>query len=117
LEMINLLNILEIGVTTGVISLTLTKSKLFSPVRNWIRYRSPWWGELVSCPYCASHWVGGLLTLTLRPAGPLAWLSASAMAILIAALTSAVIFRAISTISPSQPESQPELEDLYAEST
>ncbi len=115
MEMINLLQTVEIGITTGVISLTLTKSKMFSPMRNWIRYRSNWWGELVSCPYCASHWVGGLLTLTLRPASAPGWLSASAMAILIAALTSAVIFRAISTIHPQQPEL--EERELYAEST
>jgi hypothetical protein len=67
------------------------------------------------CPYCMSHWVGGLLTLTQRPAGPLAWLSASAMAILVGSLTSAVVFRAISTIHPPQPELSEE--ELYAEST
>jgi Protein of unknown function (DUF1360) len=111
--MINLLETLEIGITTGVISLTLTKSKLFSPMRKWIRYRSDWLGELVSCPYCTSHWVGGLLVATQHPGGPGKWLIVSGMAILVAALTSAVVFRAISTLSPTQPK----LEEFYAEST
>jgi Protein of unknown function (DUF1360) len=115
LEMINLLQTLEIGITTGVISLTLAKSKLFSPMRNWIRYRSPWWGELVSCPYCASHWVGGLLVATQGPGSPARWLIVSAMAIAVGALTSAVLFKAISSIHPQQPEMSEE--ELYAEST
>lgn len=39
------------------ISYTVTRAFIFAPVRDWVKCRSAWLGELVSCGYCFGHWV------------------------------------------------------------
>lgn len=36
---------------------TLTKEKMFEPLRKKLGGKETWLGYLVSCPYCASHWL------------------------------------------------------------
>jgi hypothetical protein len=36
---------------------TVARERLCEPFRRWCQSRSSWLGYLVSCPYCASHWV------------------------------------------------------------
>ena len=43
------------------LSQTLTRERLFEPLRNRLGGQETWLGYLVSCPYCASHWVAFLL--------------------------------------------------------
>ncbi len=113
METINLLLTTEIGVATGVISLTLTRSRLLRGPRNWIKYRSPWWGELVTCPYCTSHWVAATLVGALGAHGVKEWLLSTTWAIAIASVASYAIWRAISEISPTHASTDPE--ELYAQ--
>jgi len=40
----------------SVISLTVTKTKVFFPLRKWIKSKSEFFGELFSCPYCFSFY-------------------------------------------------------------
>lgn len=58
---------------TSAISLTVTKSKIFSPLREWAKDESEFLDDLLSCPWCFSHWVSvgiiGLVGLSL----PLQW--------------------------------------------
>ncbi len=49
---------LIIVLPVSVVSYTVTRSELFATLRNRIiRPRSKWLGQLVTCPYCFSHWV------------------------------------------------------------
>ncbi len=36
---------------------TIAKERLFAPVRERLGGKETWLGYLVSCPYCASHWI------------------------------------------------------------
>ncbi|HET9451774.1 MAG TPA: hypothetical protein VFO83_12860 [Aggregicoccus sp.] len=52
------------AVVMGV-SQTLTKERIFAPLREWLGGKETFFGYLVSCPYCASHYVAfALVPLT-----------------------------------------------------
>ncbi len=96
-------SLLEMGVATGVASLTLTRARPLRPIRQWIQKRSQWWGELVGCPYCISHWVAAGLVAWHWPGlynAILEWL----MVVAIAAPSAALVYRSIITILPAQSE-------------
>lgn len=40
---------------------TITRERLFAPLRDRLGGNETWWGYLVSCPYCVSHWVAAAL--------------------------------------------------------
>ena len=40
---------------------TVAKEKIFAPLRERLGGKETWFGYLVSCPYCASHWIAFLL--------------------------------------------------------
>ena len=46
-----------LALAVSALSLTITKAKVTAPVRDWIADRNVWFGDLVSCPYCTSHWL------------------------------------------------------------
>jgi hypothetical protein len=57
-----------LGVGAAVISLTVTKSKLFKPIREWgMSRKNPLFGELLSCPYCFAHWSALFLSILYLP--------------------------------------------------
>ena len=56
------------------ISMTLTKAKVFSPLRQAVKAKSKFLGDLFSCPYCMSHWVSFLLVLVFQPRPIQVWL-------------------------------------------
>ncbi|HYO58177.1 hypothetical protein [Archangium sp.] len=43
------------------LSQTLTKERIFAPLREKLGGKDTWFGYLVSCPYCASHYVAFIL--------------------------------------------------------
>jgi hypothetical protein len=54
------------SVAVGCVSLTITKSKIFEPVRDYVEG----WdfiSDLINCPYCISHWVSAGAYLLFRP--------------------------------------------------
>lgn len=59
--------ILVLGIVCGMISLTVTSAKIFLPFRTFVKARSTWWGDLITCPYCFGHWVSAGLTLLFKP--------------------------------------------------
>lgn len=43
-----------LALAAGVAATTITKARVFAPLRQRAR---GWLGYLLSCPYCASHWL------------------------------------------------------------
>jgi len=64
---IALFQIIVLAFAAAAISTTITKAFIFAPMREWIFKRNEWFGELFSCPYCMSHWVGFVLVAIYRP--------------------------------------------------
>ena len=58
---IPLLKILLVSAVTMGLSHTIAREKLFEPLRNAFGGMSSWRGYLISCAYCASHWLAFLL--------------------------------------------------------
>lgn len=44
------------GLATATIATTVASSKLFKSFRGWVAFRSEFFGELISCPYCLGHY-------------------------------------------------------------
>lgn len=70
---INILTLLALGIAAGFISLTVTKSTLFEPFREFFFNRSEkssimkFIHDLVTCPYCFSHWVSLVMVSIWQP--------------------------------------------------
>lgn len=62
-----LTSIVALSLAVAVISMTMTKAKVSKPLRERIKARSEWFGELFSCPYCFSHWVSIAFVAIARP--------------------------------------------------
>ncbi len=59
--------VLYLSFVTASISFTVTETKLFKPVREWLAGRNGFVGNLFSCGYCFGHWVAFGLTALYRP--------------------------------------------------
>jgi len=58
---------------TGSISFTMTEARLFRPLREWLRSKNRFAGELFSCGYCLGHWVAFILVAVYQPRLFQAW--------------------------------------------
>ena len=58
--------ILSLAIAAG--ALTVTKARISAPLRDRATAKSKWLGELVSCPYCFSHWLSFAAVAAYRPA-------------------------------------------------
>jgi hypothetical protein len=64
------------------LSHTIARERLFAPLRDHLGGQRTWFGYLVSCPYCVSHWVAlvlvpvtGTYAIEVRHDwGPVTWL-------------------------------------------
>jgi hypothetical protein len=74
----NLATLIVLGVANGFVSLTVTKSLFFQSFRDFFFNHSigprgqrrrfiPWIHDLVSCPYCFSHWVSLAMVIIWKP--------------------------------------------------
>lgn len=61
------LTVLVLGVVTGSISMVVTKAAIFNFLHNWLEKKAPFLEEMLSCPWCTSHWVALFFTLVYRP--------------------------------------------------
>lgn len=59
--------IVLLSLVVGSVSITITKSKFFAFLRNWLDGLSDFLGELFSCPYCMGHWIAIALTVAYQP--------------------------------------------------
>jgi hypothetical protein len=54
--MVEWTQVFAVGAVVMGLSQTLTKERLFAPLREWLGGKETFFGYLVSCPYCASHY-------------------------------------------------------------
>jgi len=52
---------------TASISFTVTETKFFLPIREWLKKHNPFMGELLSCGYCFGYWIAFVLVAIYRP--------------------------------------------------
>ena len=62
-----LLKVVVLSFVVSPICLTITKTKVFEPFREYIKARSTWLGKLFSCPYCFGHWTSFAVVAVFRP--------------------------------------------------
>jgi len=65
--LVTLYHVIVIGIATGAISLFITKSTLLNSFHAWLEKSSPFLEEMLSCPWCTSHWIGAFLLLVYQP--------------------------------------------------
>jgi H+/Cl- antiporter ClcA len=58
---------LYLSFVTAAISYTVTETKLFRPLREWLQRKNSFLGELISCGYCFGFWVALVITIIYRP--------------------------------------------------
>lgn len=56
-----------LSVVVWTVSTTFARARMLRGLRDWVRRRSDFLGEGVTCQYCVSHWVAFLVTLIYRP--------------------------------------------------
>jgi uncharacterized protein DUF1360 len=56
-----LAHLLAVSAVVMGMSHTIAKERIFLPLRERLGGKDTWFGYLVSCPYCASHWLAFLL--------------------------------------------------------
>jgi hypothetical protein len=83
---------------------TMAKERLFAALRERLGGMETFWGYLVSCPYCLSHWVAFVLVpitgayfVPVDPrlgwaAGPLRWFLSSVLVVVLAAFLRVVFY-------------------------
>lgn len=53
----HIIQLIILSFAVSSISYTISKSNIFKPLRLFISKYWKWAGELISCPYCLSHWL------------------------------------------------------------
>jgi hypothetical protein len=61
------LKLVFLSIACGAISMTISKSAAFAPLRRRVKARSAFLGGGLACPYCTSHWVALALMLIYFP--------------------------------------------------
>lgn len=64
-----------ISLAVASTSMTISKSTLFSPLRIWIKNKDELCCELISCPYCVSHWISLFISLLIDITVTNSWLN------------------------------------------
>ncbi|KAB2832103.1 MAG: hypothetical protein F9K48_11105 [Candidatus Brocadia sp.] len=59
--------IIYLSFITASVSFTVTETKIFKPMREWVKKRVAFLGELLSCGYCFSYWVAFIMVAIYRP--------------------------------------------------
>jgi hypothetical protein len=68
----SIITFITLGIACGTMSYTIAKGSIFNWFRDWFFHRSTngfynFIHELVSCPYCLSHWVSFVFVCIWRP--------------------------------------------------
>lgn len=59
--------VLALAVVNAAIAFTVAETKLFRGLREWVRVKSGFLGELVSCGYCLGFWSAFALVAVYQP--------------------------------------------------
>jgi len=60
-------NVLYLSFVTASISFTITETKVFKPMREWVKGKNGIIGKLVSCGYCFAHWIAFSIVTIYQP--------------------------------------------------
>ena len=60
-------NVLYLSFATASISFTITETKMFMSVREWVKRKNSFLGGFLSCGYCFAHWVAFALVTIYQP--------------------------------------------------
>lgn len=52
-----ILTVAYLALVVSAMSMTISKTEIFLPLRSWIYEHNEWLGRLLRCPYCTSHWL------------------------------------------------------------
>ena len=58
---------LILGFVVGAISCSISKAGIMRPIRQSVGGKNEWFGKLISCAYCTSHWVAAIFVVIYRP--------------------------------------------------
>lgn len=56
-----------LSMVAASISFTVTETQLFKPVREWVKRKNTFLGELLTCGYCFGHWIAFALVAVYQP--------------------------------------------------
>lgn len=56
-----------LGFGVSALSITIAKGTIFKNLRDWTGRKSKFFGGLLTCTYCLSHWVALFLVLIYKP--------------------------------------------------
>ncbi|NUO09969.1 MAG: DUF1360 domain-containing protein [Candidatus Brocadia sp.] len=59
--------ILYLSFVIASISFAVTETKIFKPMREWVKGKNAFLGELISCGYCFGYWVAFALVAIYQP--------------------------------------------------
>lgn len=62
-----LFQLVFLGIATGAISMVVSRSTLLNAFHAWVEKRSARLEEMLSCPWCLSHWVALIFTIIYHP--------------------------------------------------
>jgi len=62
-----MITVIYLSLACASVSFTVSETKLFLPLREWLNRKIPFLGKLFSCGYCFGHWVAFSLVAVYRP--------------------------------------------------
>ncbi len=63
----NIYTLVLLAIADWLIATTISRARVFRPLRAAVKRRSDYLGEGISCQYCISHWVGFILAAIYQP--------------------------------------------------
>lgn len=61
-QRVHMKNVIYLSLVTASLSFTITETKIFEPLREWLKKKNSFLGNLFSCGYCFGHWIAFALT-------------------------------------------------------
>ena len=98
-----MLQLAYLSVACGAASLVVSKGAVFDRAHKWLEPRAPLLEQMLSCPWCLSHWVALALVLVSRPLPltgllPVDYFVATMVVVALSSLTARAIFWAYSAM-------------------
>jgi len=59
--------VIYLSFVTASLCFTVTETRIFMPLREWVKSKITFLGELLSCGYCFGYWVAFVLVVIYRP--------------------------------------------------
>jgi len=107
-DMAPVFNLIFLGIATGAISMVVSRSTLLNAFHAWVEKRSLRLEEMLSCPWCLSHWIALVFTIIYHPLivtswfVPLDYFVTLMVMTVVAAITARIIYSAYKPIFGNQ---------------